>query len=78
MESGTKVIVNNFYIIMKQSEARERIDTLRKEIVEHNNKYYIQNQPEISDFEFDILMNELDTLEKKFPQFMSEIGRAHV
>jgi DNA ligase (NAD+) len=57
---------------MKQSEARERIDTLRKEITEHNNRYYIENQPTISDFEFDILMNELDTLEKKFPQFMSE------
>lgn len=57
---------------MKQSEARERIDILRKEIAEHNNKYYILNQPEISDFEFDILMNELDTLEKKFPQFISE------
>jgi DNA ligase (NAD+) len=57
---------------MKQSEARERINILRKEITEHNNKYYILNQPEISDFEFDILMNELDTLEKKFPQFISE------
>ena len=57
---------------MKQSEAKERIDTLRKEIAEHNNSYYIQNQPTISDFEFDLLMNELDTLEKKFPQFMTE------
>jgi DNA ligase (NAD+) len=57
---------------MKQSEARERIDALRREIEEHNNKYYILNQPSISDFEFDVLMNELDTLEKKFPQFMSE------
>ncbi len=56
---------------MKQSEAKERIDTLRKEITEHNNRYYIMNQPTISDFEFDILLNELDTLEKKFPQFMS-------
>src|SRR5664280_2646994 len=57
---------------MKQSEAKARIDVLRAEIEEHNNKYYILNQPEISDFEFDILMNELDTLEKKFPQFISE------
>jgi DNA ligase (NAD+) len=69
MECGTKV----YYIqLMKQSEAKERIETLRREITEHNDKYYILNQPEISDFEFDILMNELDTLEKKFPQFMSE------
>ncbi len=57
---------------MKQSEARERIDILRKEIEEHNNRYYVLNQPSISDFEFDILLKELDTLEKKFPEFMSE------
>ena len=57
---------------MKQSEAKERIETLRKEITEHNNKYYIMNQPTISDFEFDILLNELDSLEKKFPQFISD------
>lgn len=57
---------------MKKSEAKERIDTLRKEIEEHNNRYYILNQPSISDFEFDLLLNELDTLEKKFPEFITE------
>ena len=57
---------------MKKSEARARIDILRKEIEEHNNRYYVLNQPTISDFEFDVLLKELDTLEKKFPEFMSE------
>jgi DNA ligase (NAD+) len=57
---------------MKKSEARERIDKLRKEIEEHNNRYYVLNQPSISDFDFDILLHELETLEKKFPEFMSE------
>ena len=57
---------------MKQSEAKERIEKLRLEIEEHNNKYYVLNQPDISDFEYDILLNELDTLEKKFPEFISE------
>jgi len=57
---------------MKKSEAKERIDVLRKEIEEHNNKYYVLNQPSVSDFEYDLLLNELDTLEKKFPEFMSE------
>ncbi len=57
---------------MKQSEAKERIETLRKEIEEHNHKYYVLNQPVISDFEFDILLNELDTLEKKFPEYIIE------
>ena len=57
---------------MKKSEAKERIDILRKEIEEHNNRYYVLNQPLISDFEYDILLNELDTLEKKFPEFITE------
>jgi DNA ligase (NAD+) len=57
---------------MNQSEAKERIDTLSREIEEHNNRYYVLNQPLISDFEYDILLNELNTLEKKFPEFISE------
>jgi DNA ligase (NAD+) len=56
---------------MKKAEAKSRIDVLRKELEEHNNRYYILNQPAISDFEYDILLNELDTLEKKFPEFMT-------
>ena len=57
---------------MKLSEAKARIEMLRKEIEEHNNRYYVQNQPLISDFEYDILLNELDILEKKFPEFKSD------
>jgi DNA ligase (NAD+) len=56
---------------MKPSEAKERIEKLRLEIEDHNRKYYILNQPDISDFEYDILLNELDTLEKKFPEFVT-------
>lgn len=56
---------------MKQSEAKNRIEKLRKEIEYHNNNYYVLNKPAISDFEYDLLLNELDTLEKKFPEFIS-------
>jgi DNA ligase (NAD+) len=56
---------------MKQTEAKIRIDKLRKEIQEHNNSYYVLSKPSISDFEYDLLLNELDTLEKKFPEFFS-------
>lgn len=56
---------------MKRSEAKERIEKLRNEIKEHNHKYYVLSKPEISDFEFDLLLNELETLEKKFPEFSS-------
>ena len=55
---------------MKQSEAKARIEELRGELEEHNHKYYVLNQPVISDFQYDILLNELDTLEKKFPEFI--------
>ncbi len=57
---------------MKREEARERIEKLRKEIETHNNNYYILNKPVISDFEFDLLLNELDTLEKMFPEYITE------
>jgi len=57
---------------MKQSEAKTRIEKLRSEIEDHNQRYYVLNRPLISDFEYDILLNELDTLEKKFPEFMIE------
>lgn len=57
---------------MKQSGAKARIDVLRAQIEEHNNRYYVLNQPAISDFEYDILLNELDILEKKFPEFASD------
>ena len=56
---------------MKQSEAKERIEKLRREIEEHNKRYYVINEPAISDFEYDLLLNELETLEKKFPEFIS-------
>jgi DNA ligase (NAD+) len=57
---------------MNKIEAKERIDRLRKDIEEHNRRYYVLNQPVISDFEYDLLINELDTLEKKFPEFIVE------
>ena len=55
-----------------KEEARKRIELLRTEIEQHNNRYYIENQPIISDFEYDILLNDLKSLEEKFPEFASE------
>jgi len=57
---------------MEKSEAKARIEKLRTEIEEHNHRYYVLNQPLISDFEYDILLNELDNLEKKYPEFIIE------
>jgi DNA ligase (NAD+) len=58
--------------MMKISEARKRVELLRNEINEHNHRYYVLNQPSITDFEFDLLLNELQTLEKKFPELITE------
>ena len=52
---------------MKLAEAGKRAEELRKTIDEHNHRYYVLNQPVISDFEFDILLSELQTIEKNFP-----------
>ncbi len=57
---------------MTRSEAKARIEELRLKIEKYNHEYYVLNQPEISDFEFDMLLKELDTLEKDFPEFISE------
>lgn len=47
----------------------QRISELRKLIEYHNDRYYNQDSPEISDFEYDIMLRELEELEQKFPQF---------
>jgi DNA ligase (NAD+) len=57
---------------MNKTEALQRISELREQLHKHNHNYYILSQPTISDFEFDMLMNELMTLEKKFPEYADE------
>ena len=57
---------------MNISEARERVEWLRREINEHNRRYYVLNHPVISDYEYDILVKELENLEKMFPELTTE------
>lgn len=47
---------------------QEKILRLRKEINAHNHAYYVENNPSITDREFDILVKELETLEEKHPE----------
>lgn len=54
-----------------REEAKKRIEWLRKEIWRHNYLYYVLNKPEISDEEYDKLMDELRKLEEKFPEFIT-------
>ncbi|MBN2347511.1 MAG: NAD-dependent DNA ligase LigA [Bacteroidales bacterium] len=54
---------------MNPKEAKQRIDKLRKEIEQHNYQYYVLSKPSVSDFEYDILINDLQELEKRFPEY---------
>lgn len=57
---------------MNKTEARKRIEELKKITNYHAKKYYDDDEPEISDFEYDMLMLELRNLEKEFPEFISK------
>ncbi len=48
---------------------RERIEELRRQLEQHNYRYYVENAPVISDFEFDALMRELQELERAHPEW---------
>ena len=56
---------------MKKTEAKKRIEELRKETAYHAKRYYDDDAPEISDFEYDMMMLELRNLEKEYPEFVS-------
>jgi DNA ligase (NAD+) len=53
---------------------RKRVEKLREEIEHHNYRYYILDQPEISDAQYDRLMRELEKLEEKYSELRSPNG----
>lgn len=57
------------HLSLKQAE--QKIEKLRKEITYHEKKYYVDNDPQISDFEFDMLVKELEDLEKQFSELIT-------
>ena len=56
---------------MNKKEAKKRIKKIRDEINYHNFKYYVENSPVISDYEFDQLLKELESLETQFPDLIT-------
>lgn len=52
-------------------DIKKKIEKLRKKISYHNKKYYVDNKPEISDREYDALMDELKKLEESYPEFVT-------
>ncbi len=57
---------------MKLDEAKKQIKELRETLEYHSRKYYDEDAPEITDYEYDILMNKLKALEKKFPELITK------
>jgi DNA ligase (NAD+) len=57
---------------MESNLAKIKIEKLTNDLNHHNYLYYVESSPQISDYEFDMLLKELIELENKFPQFASE------
>ena len=57
---------------MDREQAKNRIEELNKLTAYYAKRYYDEDKPEISDFEYDMLMNELKNLEKEFPEYISK------
>ncbi|MGH7946469.1 MAG: NAD-dependent DNA ligase LigA, partial [Opitutaceae bacterium] len=59
---------------MSPAEARERIAQLRTEVARHDERYHRRAKPEISDFDYDTLKQELAGLERLFPEAAAALG----
>ena len=57
---------------MDKKQAEKRIKELRKTVEYHAKKYYDEDKPEITDFEYDMMMLELRTLESQYPEFITK------
>ena len=57
---------------MTQEQAKQQLAALREQIEYHNKKYYTEDAPEISDYEYDMLYRRLENLEAAFPALKTE------
>lgn len=56
---------------LERAKAQKRIDALRKLLEEHNYKYYVLDNPSLSDAEYDALLAELNILEHTYPELLT-------
>jgi len=59
---------------LSEEEAKEQVEDLREAIEYHNYRYYVQNQPVISDAAYDRLFQRLEDLEETFPKYRSDLS----
>ena len=52
-------------------QKRLRAEQLRKELNHHIYRYYVENENDIEDYEYDMLMRELDSIEKEYPELIN-------
>ncbi len=57
---------------MDINKIKQELDELKRQIAYHSNLYYNENRTEISDYEYDMLMNRLKEIESQYPQLISE------
>ena len=57
---------------MDFDNAKERVQQLSKELKYHNERYYNNDAPEISDYEYDMMLRELEKIEEEFPNLRKE------
>jgi DNA ligase (NAD+) len=57
---------------MNVAEAKKKIEFLTSELNEHNYRYYVLSSPTISDYDFDMMLKELEKLEQEFPEFAAD------
>lgn len=57
---------------MKLEEAKKQVEELREKLEYYAQKYYDEDKPEISDYEYDRMMNKLKALEKEFPELITK------
>lgn len=56
---------------MEEQEASQRLEQLKKEIAYHDRRYYVLDDPEISDYQYDQLMRELLAIEQEYPHLVT-------
>lgn len=59
------------------TSAEQRIKELREELNRHNHSYYVDNSPTISDYDYDMLMKELERLETENPELDDPLSPTH-
>ena len=64
--------MNEEQLSLFDDNVKEEIDRLRREIEYHNKKYYDEDEPEISDYEYDKLTQRLKKLEKEHPEYVTD------